>query len=135
MSGLHLTAVRDADEASAWLVRELRTIAPGPFDRPIVLAEHAALQRHLMLAIAKAEGCVAGVRMVKPAGWLHEAVNLDGAQREWSVPSMTWALTHAIRESMSLLPPPAQSVLESGDAIVLLDLAGSVARRVRADLL
>lgn len=135
MSGMRLTAVRDADEAAAWLVRELRALAPGPFDRPIVLAEHAALQRHLMLAIAKAEGCVANVRMVKPAGWLHEAVNLDGQQREWSVPSMTWALTTAIRESLSLLPVSAQSVLESGDAIVLLDLAGSVARRLRAYLL
>jgi exodeoxyribonuclease V gamma subunit len=135
MSGLHLHAVRDADDAAAWLVRELRTMAPGPFDRPIVLAEHAALQRHLMLAIAKAEGCVANVRLVKPAGWLHESVNLDGTQREWSVPSMTWALTHAIRDSITLLPAPAQRVLESGDAIVLHDLAGSIAKRFRAYLL
>lgn len=135
MNGLHLHGVRDADEAAAWLVRELWAMAPGPFDRPVVLAEHVALQRHLTLAIARAEGCVANVRMVKPAGWLHEAVNLDGRQREWSVPSMTWALTTAIRESVALLPTPAQRVLESGDAIVLLDLAGSVARRLRAYLL
>ncbi len=128
-------AVRNADEAAQWLVSELRAIAPGPFDRPVVLAEHAALQRHLTLAIAKAEGCVAGVRMVKPAGWLHDAIGLDGQQREWSVPSMTWALTRAIPESFTLLPLPAQRVLAAGDAMVLLDLAGSVARRLRAYLL
>ena len=135
MSGLQLHSARSADEAATWLVRELRTIAPGPFDRPVVLAEHAALQRHLTLAIAHAEGCVAGVRMVKPAGWLHDAIGLDGKEREWSVPSMTWALTRAISESVTLLPLPAQNVLAAGDAMVLLDLAGSVARRMRAYLL
>ena len=92
MSGLHLHAVRDADEAARWVVRELRALAPGPFDRPVILAHHGALQRRLTLEIARAEGCAASLRMVSPVGWVDEVIGLEGADREWRSGTVAWRL-------------------------------------------
>lgn len=135
MTGLYLQAVRDADEAAAWLVRELRAIAPGPFDRPVILAHHAALQRRLTLAIAKADGCAASMRMVSPFGWIDEVIGLEGADREWRSGTVAWRLAALITERVSEMPESAQATVAQGDAVALLELSRAIAHRFRAYLL
>ena len=135
MSGLHLHAVRDADEAARWVVRELRALAPGPFDRPVILAHHGALQRRLTLEIARAEGCAASLRMVSPVGWVDEVIGLEGADREWRSGTVAWRLSALITELASSMPESAQDIVERGDAVALLELARAIAHRFRAYLL
>ena len=135
MSGLHFYTMRDADEAARWVVRELRAIAPGPFDRPVILAHHAALQRRLTLEIAKAEGCAASMRMVSPFGWIDEVIGLEGADREWRSGTVAWRLSALMTELVAEMPESAQVIVSQGDAVALLELARAIAQRFRAYLL
>ena len=135
MSGLHLHAVRDADQAARWVVQELRKIAPGPFDRPVILAHHAALQRRLTLEIAKSEGCAASLRMVSPLGWVDEVIGLEGADREWRSVTVAWRLSALMIERVAEMPESAQAIVRQGDAVALLELARVIAQRFRVYLL
>jgi exodeoxyribonuclease V gamma subunit len=132
---MHLSPLRDADDAAQWLVRELRAIAPGPFDRPVILAHHAALQRRLTLEIARTEGCSASLRMVSPFGWVDEVIGLEGVDREWRSGTVAWRITALITDLAAEMPESAQAIVRQGDAVALLELARAIAHRFRAYLL
>ena len=134
-AGLILTGVRDADAATAWLLRELEELPLGPFEHPVVLANHPALRRALMLGIARAMGCAASVRFVSPAGWVDDVAALEGVDGEWRAAAMTWRLTESLTEYAALLPRSARQIIEGQDTVALLELARAVAQRFRAYVL
>ena len=134
-AGLLLHAVPDADAGTAWLLDELRALTIGPFDKPVILASHAALQRALTLGVARALGCAASMRFVSPAGWVDEIAGLEGRDREWRPTAMAWRLTAVMRDQVNALPQSAQHYVNDGDAVGLLDFARAVAQRFRAYLL
>lgn len=135
MPGLILTGVRDADAATAWLLRELEELPLGPFDHPVVLANHPALRRALTLGIARGTGCAASVRFVSPAGWVDEVAALEGTEGEWRHAAMSWRLMASLTEQVALLPHSAQQIVVGEDTVALLDLARAIAKRFRAYLL
>ena len=133
--GLVITGVRDADAATAWLLREMAGLSLSPFDRPVVLAHHPALRRALTLGIARGTGCAASVRFVSPAGWVDEVAGLEGDQGEWRQGAMAWRLTESLIENAALLPPSARRMVEGQDTVALLELARAIATRFRAYVL
>ena len=134
-NGLSLTGVRDIDAATEWLLRELDSLALGPFDHPVVLAHHPAMRRALTLGIARATGCAASIRFVSPTSWVDEIAGMSGADGEWRTSAMTWRLTASMMERAESLPNSVRQIVDSDDTIALLDLARAVATRFRAYLL
>lgn len=125
----------DPDAAARWLVEDLGSGAGTPFTRPTVLVPHQALQRHLTLALARATGVMASVRMVTPSGYLDEVLGLEGAAREWRTEAMTWAIASAMREQVATLPSVMAQLVADGDTAQLGLLARQIARRFRAYVL
>lgn len=122
------TTVPDFDAAVAWLVGELRGAGLGPFDRPVVLAEHPAQWRAVTLGVARFEGCAASLRVVTPDGWVEEAFGLLGARQQWRARELRWRILDAFRDDTATLPPGFN---DAADVVSRLEHATAVARRFR----
>lgn len=122
-------AAADFAAATSWLVERMRTLDLGPFDRPVVLAEHPAQWRALTIALAEANGCFASVRLLTPTGWVDETLKLEGERREWRPRAMSWRIVDAITATVEAMPPTAKRIVEAGDGVALHEFARQVAER------
>ncbi|HRN54440.1 MAG TPA: exodeoxyribonuclease V subunit gamma, partial [Gemmatimonadaceae bacterium] len=121
--------VSDFAAATDWVVAQLRALAPGPFERPVVLAEHPTQWRAITMALATDSGCFASVRLLTPTGWVDETLKLEGERREWRPRAMTWRIVDAITTRVSEMPPTAKRIIEAGDGVALHEFARQVAER------
>lgn len=122
-------AVPDFRAATDWVVAQMRALQPGPFDRPVVLAEHPAQWRAITIAVAEATGCFASVRLLTPTGWVDETLKLEGERREWRPRAMSWRLVDAITAHADAMPATAQRIVEANDGVALHEFARQVAER------
>ncbi len=126
---------RDAQAAADWLTARLASADHGPFERPVILAPHPALQRFLTLEVARRTGIAASLRSLTPTAWVDEVTGLEGVAREWRPAAMAWALVDVLRDPDGLLPDFLRRLADSGDELALLDVARAIAHRFRTYLL
>lgn len=107
----------------------MRALELGPFDRPVILAEHPAQWRALTIGIAQAQGCFASVRLLTLTGWVDETLKLEGERREWRPRAMSWRLVAAIAEHVGAMPLTAQRIVEADDGVAQHEFARQVAER------
>lgn len=122
-------SVSDVSAATDWVVTQMRAMEPGPFDRPVVLAEHPAQWRAITMALATDSGCFASVRLLTPTGWVDETLKLEGERREWRPRAMTWRIVDAIVARLDEMPPTARRIVEANDGVALHEFARQVAER------
>lgn len=132
--GLTLRDAPDLAAITGGVLADLATLAPGPFERPMVMVRHPAMRRHLQLAVARAQGVAASLSFPAPLDLLNR---LHGAPRHdpWGKGPLGWRIAALLPGLEAQLPDGIRRIVADPDPFVRIGFARRLAARLHDAML
>lgn len=126
--GLYLIESPQLDQATSAIIQDLRALAPGPFEAPVIMVPHRAFRDYLEFAIARELGLAASLELRSPARLLDL---LHGSERmpEWEPRGLRWRIAAQLHSLREHLPLSLRSAVRPDNPSLTLNLARQLASR------